>query len=75
MEKRTYVIIYDLDNRKLNNDLRVWLSSNISRWDGWRYYKDYQKRERIVIVKLNNKLFNKLKEDSEKFRGDLWIEE
>ena len=39
-------IKYDLNNKKLNNDLREYLSSKNAKYD---YIKDYQNRLRYVL--------------------------
>lgn len=63
-------IKYDLDNKKLNNDLRQYLSSNEYKWE---YFKDYSLRVRIVI--LLNKDFDKIDFENfvkEKRRNKNW---
>ncbi len=62
----TYILKYTQEEKKLNNDLRKWLSSHVDTWD---YYKDYTQHVRIVHVNLDQDQAQALKEASKTFRG------
>lgn len=48
-------IKYDLENKKLNNDLREFLNLNKFKYD---YIKDYKQQIRVVLYLENYNTFN-----------------